>query len=594
MSVKGKIIWISGPVVKASGMARSKMYELVMVGEEGLIGEVIRIEGDNAYIQVYEDTTGIKPGEPVVGTGKPLSVKLGPGLIGSIFDGIQRPLNLIALKTGAFISRGVKVDPLPKDKKWHFKPRLKRDDRVSPGDVIGTVKETELVLHKIMVPPGVHGRIVEIVDEGEYTIDEPIAVVEAEGVKYPLTMVQSWPVRIPRPFTYKVPPEVPLITGTRVIDTFFPVAKGGSACIPGGFGTGKTVLLHQIAAWSDANIVIYVGCGERGNEMTEILIKFPKLKDPYSGKPLMDRTVLIANTSNMPVAAREASIYTGVTIAEYFMDMGYDVVLVADSTSRWAEALREVSGRLEEMPAEEGYPSYLASRIAEFYERAGRVKCLGNPGRIGSVTVIGAVSPPGGDFTEPVTTHTLRFTKVFWGLDTALAYARHYPAINWMISYSAYVDSVEKWWSKIDPEWRRNRDTALKLLQKEDELKEIVKLLGPEVLPPEERLVLLVARILREGFLQQDAFSKVDSYCVDWRQVKLLKLCLMFYENSVKALKVGVPFEKISSLKMISELIRLKENIGNEEADKMDEWARKLEEQFKVLIRENRVKTRVT
>ncbi len=587
MTVKGKIVWISGPVVKAKGMARSQMYEMVEVGSEGLIGEIIRIEGDTAYIQVYEDTTGLRPGEEVVGTGKPLSVALGPGLLGSIYDGIQRPLSVIASKIGPFIRRGVKIDALPRNKKWHFKPLIRKGDKVGPGDILGVVPETELIEHKIMVPPNTPpGRLKEVAPEGDYTITDPIAILEHDGVETPLTMVHYWPVRTPRPSRRRLHSKVPLITGTRIIDVLFPVVKGGTACIPGGFGTGKTVLLHQIASWSDANVVLYVGCGERGNEMTEILIKFPKLKDPYSGKPLLYRTIMIANTSNMPVAAREASIYTGVTMAEYYRDMGYDVLLVADSTSRWAEALREVSGRLEEMPAEEGYPSYLASKIAEFYERAGRVECLGKPERIGSVTVIGAVSPPGGDFTEPVTTHTLRFTKVFWGLDTALAYSRHYPAINWIISYSAYIDDVAEWWSKIDPDWREYRERALAILQKEDELKEIVRLLGPEALPPHEKLVMLTARMLREGYLQQDAFNPVDTYSTSQKQIKLLKLIMTFHEVAQRLLYEGVPFENISSLRLIFDIMRLKEQVTNEEVHVIDEWI----ERVKRLYRELKVK----
>ncbi|OYT25729.1 MAG: V-type ATP synthase subunit A [Thermofilum sp. ex4484_82] len=578
MPVKGKIVWISGPVVKAEGMAKSQMYEMVEVGSEGLIGEIIRLEGNIAYIQVYEDTTGLKPGETVIGTGKPLSVELGPGLLASIYDGIQRPLSIIARKIGPFIKRGVKIDAIPKDKKWHFRPVIKKGEKVGPGDVIGVVKETELIEHKIMVPPRQEpGRIKEIAPEGDYTVIEPIAFLEIDGVEKTLTMMQYWPVRFPRPSCRRVHSKIPLITGTRIIDVLFPIVKGGTACIPGGFGTGKTVMLHQIASWSDANVVIYVGCGERGNEMTEILIKFPKLKDPYSGKPLLYRTIMIANTSNMPVAAREASIYTGITMAEYYRDMGYDVLLVADSTSRWAEALREVSGRLEEMPAEEGYPSYLASKIAEFYERAGRVECLGRPDRYGSVTVIGAVSPPGGDFTEPVTTHTLRFTKVFWGLDTALAYSRHYPAINWIISYSAYIDDVEDWWKKTDPDWRKYREKALSILHKEDELKEIVRLLGPEALPPHEKLILLTARMLREGYLQQDAFNPVDSYSISLKQIKLLKLIMTFHEVAEKLLEEGVPFENIGSLRLVFDIIRLKERVTNEEIHIIDEWIKRVE-----------------
>ncbi|MEM2063204.1 MAG: V-type ATP synthase subunit A, partial [Candidatus Nitrosocaldus sp.] len=442
MVARGKIVWISGPAVKADGMAEAKMYETVYVGEARLIGEVIRLTGDTAFIQVYESTSGLKPGEPVIGTGNPLSVLLGPGLIGRIYDGIQRPLDDIAKRSGAFISRGIAVDPVDKKKRYRFIPTVKVGDELEPGSRLGTVDETPLIKHHIMLPPdSPGGRVIAVENEGDYDLEHPIATLEKNGRRYEAKMYHYWPVRRPRPLREKLDPEIPLITGQRVIDTLFPVAKGGTAAIPGGFGTGKTVTMHQIAKWADAQVVIYIGCGERGNEMTEVLVEFPHLTDPRSGRPLMERTVLVANTSNMPVAAREASIYTGVTMGEYYRDMGYDVVLVADSTSRWAEALREMSGRLEEMPAEEGYPSYLASRLAEFYERAGRGIALGTPERIGSVTLIGAVSPSGADFTEPVTTHTIRFIKTFWGLDTRLAYSRHYPAINWMISYSGYVDS---------------------------------------------------------------------------------------------------------------------------------------------------------
>ena len=446
MQAKGKIIWISGPAVKADGMSTAQMYETVEVGKDKIVGEIIRLTGDTAFIQVYESTSGLTPGEPVVSTGSPLSVTLGPGMMGTIYDGLQRPLDKIAAKAGAFITRGIHVAPIPK-KKWTFTPEVKVGDTVHAGSILGTVKETNLIDHKILVPPThFSGKITEVVKEGNYDKDHIIAIVESKGKKSELNMHHQWPVRKPRPYTQRYDPELPLVTGQRVLDTFFPIVKGGTGAIPGGFGTGKTVTLHQVASWSDASVVFHVGCGERGNEMTEVLIKFPELKDPKTGKSLMERTVLVANTSNMPVAAREASIYTGITMAEYYRDMGYDTVLVADSTSRWAEALRELSGRLEEMPAEEGYPSYLASRLAEFYERAGRVKCLGSPGRDGSVTVIGAVSPPGGDFTEPVSTHTMRCIKTFWALDTKLAYSRHYPSINWMTSYSGYSESVDNWW----------------------------------------------------------------------------------------------------------------------------------------------------
>jgi len=502
----GKIIRVTGPLVVADEMRGSRMYEVVRVGEMGLIGEIIRLEGDKAVIQVYEETAGLRPGEPVIGTQASLSVELGPGLLTSIYDGIQRPLEALREQSGDFIARGLTAPALPRDKKWHFTPKAKVGDKVVSGDILGVVPETSLIEHKIMVPPHVEGEIVEIVEEGEYPIEEVIAKVKTpSGEIKEIKMYQKWPVRQKRPYKEKLPPEVPLITGQRIVDTFFPQAKGGTAAIPGPFGSGKTVTQHQLAKWSDAQVVVYIGCGERGNEMTDVLEEFPKLKDPRSGKPLMERTVLIANTSNMPVAAREASIYTGITIAEYFRDMGYDVALMADSTSRWAEALREISGRLEEMPGEEGYPAYIASKVAEFYERAGRVKTLGSDDRIGSVSVIGAVSPPGGDFSEPVVQNTLRVVKVFWALDADLARRRHFPAINWLTSYSLYADAVKNWWhNNIDPEWREMRNRTMELLQKESELQEIVRIVGPDALPDREKAVLLVARMIREDYLQQD------------------------------------------------------------------------------------------
>jgi V/A-type H+-transporting ATPase subunit A len=571
LSVKGKIIWISGPAVKAEGMAASKMYETVEVGEDRLVGEIIRLTGDVAFIQVYESTSGLRPGEPVLGTGQPLSVTLGPGMMGKIYDGLQRPLDEIAKKAGVFIARGVTVPPLSAEK-WHFKPTVKKGDEVATGSILGTVEETHLIEHRVMVPPE-HpgGKVVEAVDEGDYTIEEVIATVEKNEQKHNLKMYHRWPVRRGRPYAERFDPELPLVTGQRVIDTFFPIVKGGTAAIPGGFGTGKTVTLHQIAAWADAKVVFHVGCGERGNEMTEVLIKFPELEDPETGRPLMERTVLVANTSNMPVAAREASIYTGVTMAEYYRDMGYDVVLVADSTSRWAEALREISGRLEEMPAEEGYPSYLASRLAEFYERAGRMKSLGSPERIGSVTLIGAVSPSGADFTEPVTTHTSRFIKTFWGLDTKLAYSRHYPAINWITSYTGYAGDVAKWWAKnVDEAWSKLRLEAFEVLQREDVLKEIVRLLGPEALPDEEKLILDVARMMKEGFLQQSAFDEIDTYCSPAKQVKQLGILIGFYKAALSALRSGVPLEDIRAMPIITKIIRSKYEIPNTELDMLD------------------------
>ena len=582
---KGKIVWISGPAVKADGMSEARMYETVEVGEDKIVGEIIRVTGDIAFVQVYESTSGLKPGEPVIGTGHPLSVTLGPGMMGTIYDGLQRPLDKIAEKVGSFITRGVSVPPIPKSK-WKLTPKVKKGDDVSAGSILGAVQETSLVEHRILVPPEHKGgKITDIVKEGEYDIDHPIATITGDDGKQELKMYHTWPVRKARPFGARYDPELPLITGQRVLDSFFPMVKGGTGAIPGGFGTGKTVTLHQVASWADAQVVFHIGCGERGNEMTEVLIKFPKLKDPKSGKPLMERTVLVANTSNMPVAAREASIYTGVTMAEYYRDMGHDVVLVADSTSRWAEALREISGRLEEMPAEEGYPSYLASRLAEFYERAGRVKCLGTPDRAGSVTLIGAVSPSGADFTEPVTTHTMRFIKTFWALDTKLAYSRHYPSVNWMTSYSGYSEAVDKWWTKnVDEERPKLRLDAYTILQRDDVLKEIVRLLGPEALPDEEKLILDVARMVKEGFLQQSAYDKVDTFCSPEKQVKMLRLFGDFYKESLNALKSGVPLSEIRSLPIITQIMRAKYEITDDDLEKMDDLRSKAVEMIKSLV----------
>lgn len=572
MVAKGKIQWISGPAVKAEGMSEAKMYETVEVGEDKLVGEIIRLTGDVAFVQVYESTSGLKPGEPVIGTGEPLSVTCGPGMMGTIYDGLQRPLDEIAKKSGAFIARGISVPPIPKDKKWKFTPLVKKGDKISAGSILGTVPETPLLDHKIMAHPTFHGGVVDsVVKEGEYKIDEPIVSVKVDSKKEDLKMYHTWPVRRGRPFAERYDPDIPLITGQRVIDTFFPMVKGGTGAIPGGFGTGKTVTLHQIASWANSKVVLHVGCGERGNEMTEVLIKFPELIDPTSGRPLMERTILVANTSNMPVAAREASIYTGVTMAEYYRDMGHDVVLVADSTSRWAEALREISGRLEEMPAEEGYPSYLASRLAEFYERAGRVQCLGSPDRSGSVTLIGAVSPSGADFTEPVTTHTTRFIKTFWALDTRLAYSRHYPAINWMTSYSGYVEPVDKWWAtNVEKERAKLRIEAYSILQREDVLKEIVRLLGPEALPDEEKLILDLARMLKEGYLQQSAYDEIDTYCSPTKQVKSLRLFVDFYKEALNALRSGIPLASIRSMPVIAKIIRARIEIAEKEVEKID------------------------
>jgi V/A-type H+/Na+-transporting ATPase subunit A len=582
---KGKIVWVSGPAVKADGMSEIKMYETVEVGDLKLIGEVIRCTGDVAFIQVYESTSGLKPGEPVKGTGQPMSVLLGPGVIGKIYDGIQRPLDEIAQKSGSFIGRGVVTTPVDLKKKYKFTPKVKVGDEIGAGSVLGFVEETPLLTHSILVPPN-HpgGRITEAAKETDLNIDQVVAVSEKNGNKLELKMYHKWPVRKPRPYAERYDPSVPLITGQRIIDTYFPIAKGGTGAIPGGFGTGKTVTLHQIAKWADSKVVVYIGCGERGNEMTEVLVEFPHLIDPRSGRPLMERTVLVANTSNMPVAAREASIYTGVTIAEYYRDMGFDVVLVADSTSRWAEALREMSGRLEEMPAEEGYPSYLASRLAEFYERAGRVRAMGSPERSGSVTIVGAVSPSGADFTEPVTTHTIRFIKTFWALDTRLAYSRHYPSINWMQSYSGYLEDVAKWWKEnVSAEWYNLRAESYHILQREDTLKEIVRLLGPEALPDEEKLVLEVARMIKIGILQQNSFDKVDTYCSPQKQLKQVRLMVQFYKSAQMALKEGISLVDIRAMPIITSLLKAKFEITDEEVSKLDNLEKEMAEQFSKL-----------
>ena len=583
MAAQGRIVWVSGPAVKADGMSDAKMYETVTVGNSKLVGEVIRLTGDVAFIQVYESTSGLKPGEPVVGTGNPLSVLLGPGIIGQLYDGIQRPLRELSKASGSFIGRGITTSAVDMTKKYHFVPTASNGDEVAAGNVIGTVKETDLIEHSIMLSPDhAGGKLSNLVSEGDYDLETVLATAEKDGQSVPIKMYHRWPVRKPRPYKKRHDPTVPLLTGQRVIDTFFPIAKGGTGSIPGAFGTGKTVTLHQIAKWADSQVVVYIGCGERGNEMTEVLVEFPHLKDPRSGKPLMDRTVLVANTSNMPVAAREASIYTGVTIAEYYRDMGKDVVLVADSTSRWAESLREMSGRLEEMPAEEGYPSYLASRLAEFYERAGRVQATGSPDRNGSVTLIGAVSPSGGDFTEPVTTHTMRFIKTFWALDAKLAYSRHYPSINWMNSYSGYLADIAKWWSaNISEDWFNIRSETYGILQREDTLKEIVRLLGPEALPDEEKLILEVARMVKIGLLQQNSFDDVDTYCSPEKQFKLMKLLVDFYQKGQQALKEGTALSDIRELGVVSSLLKARMDIKDDEMPKLEQLDKDMQEQFK-------------
>ena len=586
MTVKGKVVWVSGPAVKADGMSDAQMYEMVEVGEDRMIGEIIRVTGDVAFVQVYESTGGLRPGETVYGTDQPLSVTCGPGMMGKIYDGLQRPLGDIAKKTGPFMTRGSAVQAISFENKWKFTPSVKKGDELKPGSILGSVPESPLVDHKILVPPNNPGGVVsEIVKEGKYDIDHSIVEVKRNGSKDSLKMYHKWPVRSPRPFRDRLDPELPLTTGQRILDTFFPLAKGGTGAIPGGFGTGKTVTLHQVAAWADAQVVVYVGCGERGNEMTEVLIKFPELKDPTTGRPLMERTILVGNVSNMPVAAREASIYTGVTMAEYYRDMGYDVVLVADSTSRWAEALREISGRLEEMPAEEGYPPYLASRLAEFYERAGRMNVVGSPDRTGSVSLIGAVSPSGADFTEPVTTQTTRFIKTFWALDTALAYSRHYPSVNWINSYSGYVDQISKWWaSNVDKEWSQIRADAYELLQREDSLKEIVRLLGPEALPDEEKLILEVARMIKIGFLQQSAFDEIDAYCSPQKQVDLLRMFVDFYNSALETLRSGVSLDDVRAMPVIPDILRAKFTVKEEELGDIEKLKSRFSKDFQSLV----------
>ncbi len=554
MSV-ARIVKINGPVVVGKGEGFS-MEEMVKVGKNRLVGEVIRLEGDTVTVQVYEETSGLKVGEEIQGTGEPLSVTLGPGMIGNIYDGIQRPLEEVQrLADSPFITKGIEAFPLP-NKKWKIELLKKVGDELKGGDIYAQVEERGIV-HKLMVPPGSGGKIVEVNEKDEYSIHDTIYVLD-NGER--LGLYQKWPVRKPRPVLERLTPSVPLITGQRVIDIFFPISKGGTSAIPGGFGTGKTMLQHQLAKWSDADVIIYIGCGERGNEMTEVLTEFPELKDPRTGKPLMDRTVLIANTSNMPVSAREASIYTGITIAEYFRDMGYNVAIMADSTSRWAEALRELSGRLEEIPAEEGYPAYLSSRIASFYERAGRVKNLN--GTEGSVTIIGAVSPPGGDFSEPVTTHTKRFVKCFWALDRELAYSRHYPAINWNTSYSGYTDYLKEWFSEnVDPSWMDYRERAMEILAEDTRLQEIIKIMGEDVLPDEQKLVVGVARMIKVGILQQNAYSEVDSFCPLEKQFKMLKIIVDFYDRAKEFVRKRAALSKILDPEMVSKLMRMKEDV---------------------------------
>jgi V/A-type H+-transporting ATPase subunit A len=563
------------------------MLELVEVGEERLVGEVIGLRGDIITVQVYEETAGMQTGAPIFGTGLPLSVELGPGLIQSIYDGVQRPLPLIEKAMGSFINRGARFDPISREKKWKYTPKAKVGDEVKGGMILGTAMETDTFEHHVMVHPDDKGTLTWVAAPGEYTVAEPIARLKVGKEEKELTMLQRWPVRRPRPFVRRLGHSIPLITGQRILDTFFPVAKGGAAGIPGPFGSGKTVTQHSIAKWADAQVIVYIGCGERGNEMTEVLQEFPHLVDPRSGRPLMERTVLIANTSNMPVAAREASIYTGITIAEYYRDMGYSVALMADSTSRWAEALREVSGRLEEMPAEEGYPAYLAGRLAEFYERAGSVENLN--GSQGSVTIVGAVSPPGGDFSEPVTQHTKRFIRCFWALDKSLASARHFPAINWLDSYSEYLEDVADWWrEKVGKDWFGMRNHAMELLSEESRLSQIVKLVGPDALPYAQRMVLETARLIREGILQQNATDPVDAYSSVEKQIRLLELVLYFHERGMNVIRRGAPISVVHDLPIVDTLIRAKSTVTNDELNKLDDLQKQIDEQMSKLDAEYR------
>ena len=581
--IKGKITRISGPVIYAEGLGNCGLYDVVDVGKKKIIGEIIRQNKEHATIQVYEDDTGMKIGEEVVSASRPLSLHLGPGLVGTIYDGIQRPLEAMYKKSGAFLIPGERTEPIDTQKKWKFESSegVKSSCSIFPGMVLGTVRETPSILHKIMVPPDIRGSVLDdFAGDGEYTVNDVIA---RTNLGEEIRLSQYWPVRKPRPFSKKLTVSQPLVTGQRVIDVFFPLSKGGTAAIPGGFGTGKTMTQHAIAKWCDADLIVYIGCGERGNEMTDVLTEFPSLIDPRTGRSLMERTILIANTSNMPVAAREVSLYAGITMAEYYRDMGMHVAIMADSTSRWAEALRELSGRMEEMPAEEGFPAYLPTRLASFYERAGRVTSLA--GQEGSISVIGAVSPPGGDFSEPVTQHTKRFIRCFWALNRELANARHYPAIGWIDSYSEYAEEVKDWWDNLDPRWAEIRHSALELLKKEEKLQAIVRLIGPDALPDYERLVLVVAEMIKNGFLQQSAFDDVDVYSVPEKQIQLLLLMMHFYERGLAVIKAGAPLSKIVSLPVRDEIVRLKSTVPNDRLELIKETESRFEQQFSELER---------
>ncbi len=583
--IEGRITRINGPIVLAEGLGACGLYDVVEVGENKLIGEIIRLKGSQATIQIYEDNTGMKIGERAVSTGTPLSAYLGPGLIGEIYDGIQRPLKELFEKSGAFLAPGDKIESLDVAKKWEFTPKAEAGACIRSGSLLGTVQETELLEHRILLPPfEKEDKLEWIAPKGSYSITEPIARL-SNG--HAITLAHKWPVRKARPFAEKLGMSEPLITGQRVIDVFFPISKGGTAAIPGGFGTGKTMTQHAIAKWCDADIIVYIGCGERGNEMTDVLREFPEIVDPRTGRSLMERTILIANTSNMPVAAREVSIYTGVTLAEYYRDMGYDVAIMADSTSRWAEALRELSGRMEEMPADEGFPAYLPTRLAEFYERGGRVNTLSK--NTGSITIIGAVSPPGGDFSEPVTQHTKRFIRCFWALDRDLANARHYPAISWIDSYSEYAEEIQQWWYKVSPEWHEVREQAIELLKKEQKLSQIVKLIGPDALPDNQRLILLCAEMIKNGFLQQNSFDEIDMYSVPEKQVRILSLIMRFYHRALEIIQAGAPLLKLRELSCVETTIRLKSTVPNKELQGLSEASSLMQKELDSLERSYRV-----
>ena len=576
---EGIIYRINGPVVEARQVTGIYMGDMVEVGEERLIAETIGLEGDRATIQVFEDTSGLQPGARVFGTGLPLAVELGPGLLGNTFDGIQRPLELIRKKAGDFIERGIKVPALDRERKWRFQPKVKVGDRIGPNAILGAVQETELIEHRVLTPPNVDGEITYIIEEGDYTLEHIVARVKTDDGEKELSMFHRWPVRIKHGDFARPTPSIPLITGQRVLDFMFPLARGGVAAIPGGFGTGKTMLQHSLAKWCNADIIIYIGCGERGNEMTQVLEEFPELVDPNSGRPLMERTILIANTSNMPVTARESSIYTGITIGEYYRDMGYHVAVMADSTSRWAEALREISGRLEEMPAEEGFPAYLASRLAEFYERAGRFNL--DDGTEASLSIVGAVSPPGGDFSEPVTQHTRRFIRCFWGLDADLAGARHFPAISWTESYSEYVNYISTWWDEnFDISWAELRAKTMEILQDEQRLQQVVKLVGPDALPDAQRLILEVARIIKEAFLQQSALSEEDAYCSSEKQLRMAQAIIHFYNRATAIIEKGAPIFTISELEIVQDIMRMKTRIPNDKTDEFDDLLANIDKQM--------------